>query len=82
MNMNKNIDDIKFTTKIINATDKQKDFIYDLLDQLDDLGINKYDNINVDSLSKYDAKELIEKLLYEVESNDFSFESCYEDNIY
>ena len=79
-----NIDDMVFTTNIIKATDKQKDFIYDLLNQLSDMDIYKdcYDDIRVEQLSKNDAKQLIQELLNEVESNDFSFESWYEDNIY
>ena len=79
-----NIDDMVFTTNIIKATDKQKDFIYDLLDQLSDMGIYKdcYDDIRIEQLSKSDAQKLIQELLNEVESNDFSFESWYEDNIY
>ena len=76
--MNKQLDNLVFSTKSIMITDKQKDLISDLLDQLDDMGINDYDSIEYWKLSKQDAAKLIGKLIDEIQNNDFSFESWYE----
>lgn len=83
--MNNDLDNIKFSTKSILLTDKQKDFIETLLDELLDLGDDSYNDIEYWKLSKQDATELIMKLknliddhengIYE---NDYSFEAWYE----
>lgn len=55
-----------YTTKNIMATDKQKDLIYRLMDDLSDFeqfNQEYYDSINVENLSKQDAKELISDLI-------------------
>ena len=65
--MNPKLDDIKFTTKSILLTDKQSDTISDLIDLLDDMGCNDYDDIKYWELSKQDASKLISDLLDKIE---------------
>ena len=48
-------------------TDKQKDMISDLLDQLCDLGCDEFDNIEYWKLSKQEASKLINKMLNKIE---------------
>lgn len=79
--MNSDLNNLKFTTKSIMITDKQKHLIENLLDQLCDMGIDTYDNIEYWKLSKQDAAKLIGELMDEIESNDFSFESWYESEV-
>ena len=79
--MNKELDNLVFSTKSIMITDKQKHLIEDLLDQLVDMGIYTYDNIEYWKLSKQDAAKLIGELMDEIESNYFSFESWYESEV-
>lgn len=60
------IDDIVFSTDTIKATEKQKEFIYNLIDNLDfdNLLYEKYEHFydDADNLSKYDAMKLIQEL--------------------
>ena len=58
---------VVFTTKSVMLTDKQKDMISDLLDQLCDLGCDEFDNIEYWKLSKQDASKLISKMLDKIE---------------
>ena len=57
--MDEQLKNLKFSTKSIMITDKQKDTIEDLLDQLHDWGENQYDDIKYWNLSKKMASELI-----------------------
>ena len=61
------LDNVVFTTKSVMLTDKQKDMISDLLDQLCDLGCDEFDNIEYWKLSKQDASKLINKMLNKIE---------------
>ena len=45
------LDNVVFTTKSVMLTDKQKDMISDLLDQLCDLGCDEFDNIEYQKLT-------------------------------
>ena len=60
------INDIVFSTNTIKATEKQKEFIYSLIDNLDfdNLLYEKYEHFydDADNLSKYDAMKLIQEL--------------------
>lgn len=61
------LDNITFSTKSVMLTDKQKDMISDLLDQLCDLGCDEFDNIEYWKLSKQEASKLIGELLDEIQ---------------
>lgn len=65
------LDNVVFTTKSVMLTDKQKDMISDLLDQLCDLGCDEFDNIEYWKLSKQDASKLINKMLDKIEYLDY-----------
>ena len=60
------INDIVFSTDTIKATEKQKEFIYSLIDILDfdNLLYEKFEHFygDADNLSKYDAMKLIQEL--------------------
>ena len=60
------INDIVFSTDTIKATEKQKEFIYSLIDNLDfDNSLyEEYEHFydDADNLSKYDAIKLIQEL--------------------
>ena len=43
--MNNELDNLKFSTKSIMLTERQKETISDLIDQLIDMGIDDYNNI-------------------------------------
>ena len=60
--MNNDLDNLKFSTKSIMITDKQKEFIETLLDELIDFGDDSYNNIEYWKLSKQDATKLIKEL--------------------
>lgn len=61
------IKDMKFSTKSIMITDKQKDTIEDLIGQLHDWGEHQYDDIKYWNLSKKMASELISEMLDKIE---------------
>jgi DNA-binding MarR family transcriptional regulator len=65
------LDNVVFTTKSVMLTDKQKDMISDLLDQLCDLGCDEFDNIEYWKLSKQEASKLISKMLDKIEYLDY-----------
>ena len=65
------LDNVVFTTKSVMLTDKQKDMISDLLDQLCDLGCDEFDNIEYWKLSKQEASKLINKMLNKIEYLDY-----------
>lgn len=65
------LDNVVFTTKSVMLTDKQKDMISSLLDQLCDLGCDEFDNIDYKNLSKQDASKLISKMLDKIEYLDY-----------
>lgn len=65
--MDEQLKNLKFSTKSIMITDKQKDTIEDLLDQLHDWGEDQYDDIKYWNLSKKMASELISILIDRLE---------------
>ena len=65
------LDNVVFTTKSVMLTDKQKDMILDLLDQLCDLGCDEFDNIEYQKLSKEEASKLISKMLDKIDYLDY-----------
>lgn len=65
------LDNVVFTTKSVMLTDKQKDMISDLLDQLCDLGCDEFDNIEYWKLSKQEASKLISKMLDKIDYLDY-----------
>lgn len=74
------LDNIVFTTKSVMLTDKQKDMISDLLDQLCDLGCDEFDNIEYWKLSKQEASKLINKMLNKIDDlnfNDYDFDPIW-----
>lgn len=76
-----------YTTKNIMATEKQKELIYKLIDDLSDFeqfNQEYYDGIDVENLSKQDAKELISDLIEMEETlfDEFSFAWWYDDYNY
>ena len=60
--MNNELNKLVFSTKSIMITDKQKEFIETLLDELVDFGDDSYNNIEYWKLSKQDATKLIKEL--------------------
>lgn len=77
--MNKELDNLVFSTKSIMITDKQRDLISDLIDQLNDMDICDYDSIEYWKLSKQDAAKLIGKLIDEIDGYRFAEYYDYED---
>ena len=69
--MGNDLSNLVFNTNSIKITDKQKDMISDLLDQLCDLGCDEFDNIDYKNLSKQDASKLISKMLDKIEYLDW-----------
>lgn len=67
----KDIKDIKFTTRSILLTVKQKETIENLLDTLNDMGYDEFNNIEYWKLSKRDASKLISELLDKIDEIDF-----------
>ena len=60
--MNNDLNNLKFSTKSIMITDKQKEFIESLIDQLNDFDDYDFNKIEYWKLSKQDAAKLIKKL--------------------
>ena len=73
----KDIKDIKFTTKSIMLTDKQKDMISDLIDLLIDMDCDDYSDLKYWELSKQDASKIISEMLDKIDELDF-----YDDPLY
>lgn len=65
------LDNVVFTTKSVMLTDKQKDMISNLQDQLCDLGCDEFDNIEYWKLSKQEASKLISKMLDKIDYLDY-----------
>lgn len=65
--MNNDLDNLKFSTKSIMITDKQKQTISDLIDQLIDMDCDDYNDIEYWKLSKQDASKLISEMLDKME---------------
>lgn len=76
--MNKELDNLKFSTKSIMITDKQKEFIETLLDDLMDY-TDEYNDIEYWKLSKQDATKLIKELKNELDG--YLFTDEYDDYI-
>lgn len=60
--MNNELDKLVFNTKSIMITDKQKEFIESLIDQLNDFDDYNYNKIEYWKLSRQDATKLIKEL--------------------
>ena len=60
--MNEELKNLKFSTKSILLTDKQKEFIESLLDELTDFGEDRYQDLEYWKLSKQDATKFIKEL--------------------
>lgn len=71
--MNNELDNLKFSTKSIMLTDKQKDFIEELLDELIDFGDDSYNDVEYWKLSKQDATKLIKNLKSLVDDYELDF---------
>ena len=65
--MNNELDKLVFNTKSIMITDKQKEFIETLLDELSDYDNYNYVNIEYWKLSKQDAAKLIKEMKDELD---------------
>lgn len=71
--MDEQLKNMKFSTKSVMITNKQKEYIETLLDELMDYGDYNYNKIEYWKLSKQDATELIKKLKSLVEDYRFDF---------
>lgn len=76
--MNNDLDNLKFSTKSIMITDKQKEFIETLIDDLMDY-TDEYNNIEYWKLSKQDAAKLIQEMKDELDG--YLFTDEYDDYI-
>ena len=76
--MDEQLKNLKFSTKSIMITDKQKEFIETLIDELMDY-TDEYNNIEYWKLSKQDATKLIKELKNEL--NGYLFTDEYDDYI-
>lgn len=65
--MNNELDKLVFSTKSIMITDKQKQTISDLIDQLIDMDCDDYNDIEYWKLNKQDASKLISEMLDKIE---------------
>ena len=71
--MDEQLKNLKFSTKSIMITDKQKEFIETLIDELMEY-TDEYNNIEYWKLSKQDATKLIKKLKNELDDYLFTDE--------
>lgn len=69
--MNDQLKNLKFNTKSIMLTDKQKDTILDLIETLGDMDCFDYDDIEYWKLSKKDASDLISEMLDKIDYIDY-----------
>ena len=76
--MDEQLKNLRFSTKSIMITDKQKEFIETLIDNLMDY-TDDYNNIEYWKLSKQDATKLIKELKNELDS--YLFTDEYDDYI-
>ena len=76
--MDEKLKNLKFSTKSIMITDKQKEFIETLIDNLMDY-TDEYNNIEYWKLSKQDAIKLIKELKNELDG--YLFTDEYDDYI-
>lgn len=76
--MNNDLDNLKFSTKSIMITDKQKEFIETLIDDLM-YYTDEYNDIEYWKLSKQDATKLIKELKNELDG--YLFTDEYDDYI-
>ncbi len=72
------LDNLKFSTKSIMITDKQKEFIEELIDSLMDY-TDEYNDLEYWKLSKQDATKLIKKLKNTLDG--YLFTDEYEDYV-
>lgn len=61
--MDEQLKNLKFSTKSVLLTERQKETIEDLIDQLKDNDCYDYDDIEYWKLSKQEASELIKELI-------------------
>ena len=85
--MDEQLKNLKFSTKSIMITDKQKEFIETLLDELIDYGDDSFNDIEYWKLSKQDAAKLIQEMkdeldgyLFTDEYDDYTDSMDYGDN--
>ena len=71
--MDEQLKNLKFSTKSIMITDKQKEFIKTLIDEVMDF-TDEYNNIEYWKLSKQDATKLIKKLKNELDGYSFTYD--------
>lgn len=79
--MDEQLKDLKFSTKSIMITDKQKDTISDLIDLLIDMDCDDYSDLKYWELSKRDASELISEMLDKIEYLEYLDEYDYIDSM-
>lgn len=72
--MNNELDKLVFNTKSIMITNKQKEFIETLLDELIDYGDDSFNDIEYWKLSKQDAAKLIKEMKDELDGYLFTDE--------
>ena len=77
--MHSDLNNLKFSTKSVLLTDKQKEFIETLMDDLLDY-TDEYNNIEYWKLSKQDATKLIQKMKNELYGYRFTDEYDYVDH--
>lgn len=82
--MNSELDKLVFNTKSIMITDKQKEFIETLNDELIDYGNDIYNDIDYSKLSKQEASKLIQEMKDELDGYlftdryDFDFDPVWD----
>ena len=75
--MDEELKNLKFSTKSVLLTKRQKETIENLIDQLMDYDCYDYEDLEYWKLSKQDASTLISELIDKV---DVLSEDCYFDN--
>lgn len=80
--MDEQLKNLKFSTKSIMITDKQKETISYLLDQLSDLDCDDFDDIQYWKLNKQDASKLISEMIDRINELNEYFRDWYEDITY
>lgn len=74
--MNNDLDNLKFSTKSIMISDKQREFIESLIDQLNDFDDYTYNKIEYWKLSRQDATKLIKELKSKI--SDYIYDIGYD----
>ena len=84
--MNQDLKNLKFNTKTIMITEKQKRMIELLLDELLDYNVFQYENVKYWEMTKQEASKFISKLMNKLNKikyfgEDYSFEAWYEHEV-